>query len=484
MGLAPPSPSDAVRRALAELALAAATLDGSGSSSISSGPHRLPGPEVRVANVVPISAKSRRLRAVRKKTISSIRTTNRELRHLRLLTDEDLAHVGQVTRPKNRSECRDGLRPCPFVSCKHHLYLDVSPRTQSLVVNFPDLAPEDMPADESCALDVADAGGATLEKVGDVMNLTRERVRQLEVRVLGRSNVRQALAPHADDPHGKPPDIRVDGGLSRAKVDHFAEEPDENAGDDGEWTRERIARAAIWRVYERECFEREGHRRDKNADRAQRGDHVVDDEEIERWSNEVLAELRAGTPLREAMKLASRDVAELGGEGVPAGFTRQQQQEGIAMSAKGPNEETAALCEKLLAKLKEGGPTAPRDLGIDASDGELHHAMRTLVAQEKTEIVGWARGSRWQVKGDTRAAATPAKPAKSAPPPRPRASKPRTVAAPPKSNGAIVHTPAPSMALERPDVPAGSWMEDLLRARDKLAAKIARIDAVIADMAE
>ena len=33
---------------------------------------------------------------------------------------------------------------------------------------------------ESCVLDVADRGGATLEEIGDAMGITRERVRQLE----------------------------------------------------------------------------------------------------------------------------------------------------------------------------------------------------------------------------------------------------------------------------------------------------------------
>ncbi len=37
---------------------------------------------------------------------------------------------------------------------------------------------------ETCALDVADRGGITLEEVGEIMNLTRERIRQVEVRGL------------------------------------------------------------------------------------------------------------------------------------------------------------------------------------------------------------------------------------------------------------------------------------------------------------
>jgi DNA-directed RNA polymerase sigma subunit (sigma70/sigma32) len=34
---------------------------------------------------------------------------------------------------------------------------------------------------ETCALDIAERGGLTLEEVGAIMNLTRERIRQVEV---------------------------------------------------------------------------------------------------------------------------------------------------------------------------------------------------------------------------------------------------------------------------------------------------------------
>jgi len=49
-------------------------------------------------------------------------------------------------------------------------------------LNFPDLEPWEL--EETCSLDVADRGGITLEEVGDILNLTRERVRQVEVRGL------------------------------------------------------------------------------------------------------------------------------------------------------------------------------------------------------------------------------------------------------------------------------------------------------------
>jgi hypothetical protein len=87
-------------------------------------------------------------------------------------------------RPRSRGECAEMERPCPFVSCKYHLYIDVHPVRGSIKVNFPDVEVWDMT--DSCALDIADRGGITLEEVGEIMNLTRERVRQLETQGLAR----------------------------------------------------------------------------------------------------------------------------------------------------------------------------------------------------------------------------------------------------------------------------------------------------------
>jgi hypothetical protein len=87
-----------------------------------------------------------------------------------------------VPRPATRADCEGSERPCPWVSCKHHVYLDVNEATGSVKLNFPDLEPWELK--ETCALDVADRGGVTLEEVGEILNLTRERIRQVEVRAL------------------------------------------------------------------------------------------------------------------------------------------------------------------------------------------------------------------------------------------------------------------------------------------------------------
>ena len=109
----------------------------------------------------------------RSKTISGRTLTQREV-----LEGKALQDWMDIRRPQSRGECRDGIRPCPFVGCKYHLYLDVNPETHSIKKNFPHK--EVWELEETCALDVAERGGLTLEEVGDLLNLTRERIRQME----------------------------------------------------------------------------------------------------------------------------------------------------------------------------------------------------------------------------------------------------------------------------------------------------------------
>ena len=131
--------------------------------------------------------RSRRKREIRARTISVKRMTKRELEIGRMLYPET-----DYFKPHTRVECVDGPRPCPYVSCQHHLYLDVSARTGAIKLNFPDLEVWEM--NETCALDVADRGGTTLEDVGAIMNLTRERIRQVEVKALAKLEALKDMA--------------------------------------------------------------------------------------------------------------------------------------------------------------------------------------------------------------------------------------------------------------------------------------------------
>jgi hypothetical protein len=79
-----------------------------------------------------------------------------------------------------RGDCEGGPRPCPHQTCRYHLE-----------VGLP----------ESCCLDVADRGSQTLEQVGEILGITRERVRQIEERALLGARQRLAILE-------EPPDAR------------------------------------------------------------------------------------------------------------------------------------------------------------------------------------------------------------------------------------------------------------------------------------
>lgn len=183
--------------------------------------------------------RSRRKRAVRARTISVKRMTKRELEIGRLLYPEE-----DYWKPRAREECVEGPRPCPFVSCRHHLFIDVSPRTGAIKLNFPDLEVWDM--GESCALDVADRGGTTLEDVGAIMNLTRERIRQVEVKALAKLEALRdmmALREYVDEgPVGRrrlPRLTKADLAGIDAEVDE-EDEPEEVDAEEAETTEDAV----------------------------------------------------------------------------------------------------------------------------------------------------------------------------------------------------------------------------------------------------
>jgi hypothetical protein len=178
--------------------------------------------------------RSRRKRAIRARTISVKRMTKRELELGRLLYPD----LAEAERPQTRAECVGGERPCAFVSCQHHLYLDVSARTGAIKLNFPDLDVWEM--SETCALDIADRGGTTLEEVGAIMNLTRERIRQVEVKGLAR------LAALRDMSHLR--DYVDEGPVGKRRLpmlEGAGEEDSEEDSDDGDEVVEVDADEAI-----------------------------------------------------------------------------------------------------------------------------------------------------------------------------------------------------------------------------------------------
>jgi hypothetical protein len=95
--------------------------------------------------------------------------------------------------PATRAGCADIPRPCPFVRCTKNNYLTVN-NHGVIKKTFPGLEPWEMNPTMSCSADIAErgedlktvngSGGATVEEVAAALNMTAERVRQIQVDAL------------------------------------------------------------------------------------------------------------------------------------------------------------------------------------------------------------------------------------------------------------------------------------------------------------
>lgn len=92
-------------------------------------------------------------------------------------------------RPRTRGDCLEGgvnaQRPCPWVSCKYHLLINVNDENGAVEEMAP--SPDKLP--HTCALDVAEITDATgrqviLRSLEPCFGVHRERIRQLELRAI------------------------------------------------------------------------------------------------------------------------------------------------------------------------------------------------------------------------------------------------------------------------------------------------------------
>lgn len=87
--------------------------------------------------------------------------------------------------PESRSECAGGARPCPYVTCRYHLLLDIGEGGRLLKARDFDEGDADGIAEalrempETCALDVADRGSTISRVIGDAMGVRRDTVEML-----------------------------------------------------------------------------------------------------------------------------------------------------------------------------------------------------------------------------------------------------------------------------------------------------------------
>ena len=86
--------------------------------------------------------------------------------------------------PRTRGDCPPPSEPCPFLECRHHLWFDrVVENGRVVHVRITHLHGVES---RTCSLRFADRGPFTLDQVGRILGLTRERVRQIEAAALQR----------------------------------------------------------------------------------------------------------------------------------------------------------------------------------------------------------------------------------------------------------------------------------------------------------
>ncbi len=106
--------------------------------------------------------------------------------------------------PATRAECLPGgsntARPCIHSRCKWHAD---NVGGNPLMVARGQAAPKV----DSCVLDIADRGGASLEEVGQVLGITRSRAQQIEqvaIRKLQKTGRLEMYRDHVSQPTGTP----------------------------------------------------------------------------------------------------------------------------------------------------------------------------------------------------------------------------------------------------------------------------------------
>lgn len=113
------------------------------------------------------------------------------------------------TRPKTRGECKDGPRPCPWVSCRHHLQVDVvgaGSRARVILKTDPSEWTAETP---TCSLDIADGGPRDLSHISRIYGRPRgEAERQHWARAMEKLRLDDDTQDLAEimgiDPNGKP----------------------------------------------------------------------------------------------------------------------------------------------------------------------------------------------------------------------------------------------------------------------------------------
>jgi hypothetical protein len=151
-----------------------------------------------------------------------------------------------VLRPKTRADCVDGPRPCTWIGCRHHILTEFTengrlvfhtgcracrPTIDEVVAIIGGMG-------DSCALDVAERGATTLEDVAELMNMSLERVRQVEA-----DAIRKLKGVYQS---GKADRLMNHNHNGRAQADALLEEGAELAPPDVEPKADEVTVTVLW----------------------------------------------------------------------------------------------------------------------------------------------------------------------------------------------------------------------------------------------
>jgi len=108
------------------------------------------------------------MKSYRRKTESELETKINL--YFNPLSESDKAEL-ELARPKTRSDCENGIRPCPFASCRYNTYLDVD-RKGRITFNYSESVEE--LKQSNCALDYDQGRNLNDTELASALGISRE----------------------------------------------------------------------------------------------------------------------------------------------------------------------------------------------------------------------------------------------------------------------------------------------------------------------
>lgn len=103
--------------------------------------------------------------------------------------------ANEEPRPRVYADCADHQGPCPWVACRHNIFLDVNPRTGKISFRYPNVELEDL--GETCSLRLAALGSRGVSEVSKILNVAQPIVSMTFAAALAK------LRPRLDEPTPK-----------------------------------------------------------------------------------------------------------------------------------------------------------------------------------------------------------------------------------------------------------------------------------------